>query len=78
MFITCIGICVLRVAWIMCAVPLWRDIRNVCLSYPITWSVTSVAFLVYYFHGGWLRKRISKNQELMEQSEREESILREQ
>ena len=78
MFITCIGICVLRVAWIMCAVPLWRDIRNVCLSYPITWSVTSVAFLVYYFHGGWLRKRIRKNQELMEQSEREESILREQ
>ena len=59
MMITCVGICVLRVAWIMVAVPQWRDIRCVCLSYPITWSTTSICFLVYYFQGGWLRRRIA-------------------
>ncbi len=74
MIITCIGICVLRVAWIALAVPLWRDIRNVCLSYPITWTVTSVAFLLYYFQGGWLRKRIER----MEQSDREDEIIAKQ
>ena len=71
MIITCVGICVLRVAWIMLAVPVWKDIRTVCLSYPITWSITSIAFLVYYFHGGWLRRRIQKAQELAEQAEKE-------
>ncbi len=74
MIITCIGICVLRVAWIALAVPLWRDIRNVCLSYPITWTVTSVAFLLYYFQGCWLRKRIER----MEQSDREDEIIAKQ
>lgn len=59
MIITCIGICVLRVVWIVVAVPQWRDIRCVCLSYPITWLVTSVFFIVYYLQGGWLRRRIA-------------------
>lgn len=62
MIITCVGICVLRVIWIMAAVPVWRDIRCVCLSYPITWSVTSVVFLIYYIQGGWLRRRIAAAQ----------------
>lgn len=59
MIITCVGICVLRVIWIMAALPRWRDIRCVCLSYPITWSVTSVFFIIYYIRGGWLRRRIA-------------------
>lgn len=62
MIITCLGICVLRVVWITAAVPVWRDIRCVCLSYPITWSVTSVVFILYYLHGGWLRRRIAATQ----------------
>ena len=59
MIITCIGICVLRVAWIALAVPRWTDIRCVCLSYPITWTVTSISFIIYYLQGGWLRRRIA-------------------
>lgn len=63
MIITCTGICVLRVVWIAAAVPVWRDIRCVCLSYPISWSVTSVVFILYYLHGGWLRRRIAASQQ---------------
>lgn len=57
MIITCLGVCVLRVIWIAAAVPVWRDLRCVCLSYPISWSVTSVVFIIYYLQGGWLKRR---------------------
>ena len=42
------------------AVPVWPEIRTVILSYPITWSVTSVIFVIYYLQGGWLRRQIVK------------------
>ena len=58
--ITCFGVCVLRVAWILIAVPLYPDVKTVIYSYPITWILTSVLFLIYYLQGGWLRRRIAK------------------
>lgn len=67
MMMTCVGICVLRVAWIQLAVPVWRDIRCVCLSYPITWTATSILFVAYYLHGGWLRRRIAVQEQLESQ-----------
>lgn len=59
MVITCLGICVLRIVWITLALPVWRDIRCVCLSYPVSWGTTSVVFILYYLHGGWLKRRIA-------------------
>ncbi len=48
MMITCLGVCVLRVAWIGGAVPFWHDMRNVMFCYPFTWTVTSLLFILYY------------------------------
>lgn len=48
MLISCAGICVIRVLWIMIAVPMRPDIYNIMFSYPLTWVVTSVLFVVYY------------------------------
>ena len=48
MMLTMVGVCALRVAWIMIAVPLRRTITTVVFSYPLTWSVTTVLFLVYF------------------------------
>lgn len=48
MLISCIGVCVLRVAWIMIAVPMRRDIYNIMFAYPLTWTITSILFAVYY------------------------------
>ncbi len=48
MIISCFGICVIRILWIVLAVPLRKDIYTIMLSYPLTWVVTSVAFIVYY------------------------------
>lgn len=47
---TLVGVCFLRVVWIICALPIRNQITTVVYSYPITWTVTSVMFLIYYFH----------------------------
>lgn len=57
MLMTLVGVCVLRLVWIFTVVPQHHTIETVVLSYPITWTVTSLAFLVYYLHGGWLKRR---------------------
>jgi putative MATE family efflux protein len=57
--ITCFGVCALRVLWIALAVPAWPNIRTTMASYPITWTITSIAFIVYYLRGGWLKRQIA-------------------
>ena len=61
MLMTAVGTCVLRIVWILTAVPVWHDIKTVAFSYPLTWAVTSVLFIIYYLQGGWLRRQIRKN-----------------
>lgn len=48
MIMTALGVCALRVVWILAAVPLKHDMITVITCYPLTWSVTSVLFLIYY------------------------------
>ena len=60
MLITCVGICVLRVVWVFVMKPLYPHVETVLLSYPITWSVTSILFIIYYYKGGWLKKQIER------------------
>ncbi|MDD3430276.1 MAG: MATE family efflux transporter [Oscillospiraceae bacterium] len=69
MIITCIGVCVLRVIWISFAVPMWPTLKTACFSYPLTWSITSVAFVVYYIQGSWLRRHIPPVQETVQKEE---------
>lgn len=58
MLITLVGICLLRVVWIYAVVPLRPELLTTILSYPITWFMTSLAFIVYY------RKKIKDEQKL--------------
>lgn len=57
---TLLGICVLRVLWILIAVPMNHTIENVLFSYPLTWSITSVLFILYYLQGGWLKRQLRR------------------
>ena len=61
MLLTCFGVCVLRVIWILGIVPIHRDLATVAFSYPLTWAVTSVMFIVYYLRGNWLKRNIPQN-----------------
>lgn len=42
------GICLLRSGWLLAAVPVWNNMKTVMFSYPLTWIVTSVLFVIYY------------------------------
>ncbi len=57
MILTMVGVCALRVLWIITAVPLRREITTVVFSYPLTWSVTTVLFIIYFHRFSPLAKR---------------------
>jgi len=46
--ITAMGICVFRTIWMFTVVPVWHEILAITISYPISWVLTSAAFIVYY------------------------------
>lgn len=62
MIITCVGVCVLRVVWIYTVVPHYHNITTVVISYPVTWSITSFIFIIYYLKGTWFKKACSIKQ----------------
>lgn len=48
MVMTCLGVCVLRVIWIVFVAPIRPNIFTVSFCYPMTWVVTSILFVIYY------------------------------
>ena len=56
MIVSLTGACALRVVWILAIVPLRPELSTVAFSYPLTWTVTSVMFIVYYLRGNWLKR----------------------
>lgn len=60
MLLTCSGVCVLRVLWVLLVLPHYNALETVLVSYPISWTVTSALYLIYYFRGNWLRRGIAK------------------
>lgn len=56
MMLCCVGVCALRVGWILIAVPLNRNIFTIMFSYPLTWVTTTILFVVYYLKYSRLKK----------------------
>ena len=56
MVISLLGVCLLRILWIYLVVPHWNTIAGVSLSYPFTWGVTAIVFLLYYRYSHWLER----------------------
>lgn len=56
MVICCFGICALRLVWSLWISPAYHDFKFLLLGYPISWSVTSLLFVLYYRFGGPLRR----------------------
>lgn len=53
--LTCFGVCVLRIIWIFAAVPMRNELSTVMFSYPLTWTITSILFIIYYKKGKWIQ-----------------------
>ena len=45
---TVFGVCVLRIIWCLMVVPRFHMVRTVVWSYPVTWAITSVLFIIYF------------------------------
>ncbi|MDD6143607.1 MAG: MATE family efflux transporter [bacterium] len=58
---TLFGVCVFRVIWVVWILPMNHTLEMLMLSYPITWTLTSILFIVYYLWGGWLKRAIRKS-----------------
>ncbi len=48
MLMTCGGVCVLRIFWVLFIVPLKPVIDTIIYSYPISWTLTALMFIFYY------------------------------
>lgn len=58
MIMTSVGVCLLRVIWILGIAPqFFGDVNGVLYSYPVSWGTTSLLFVIYYLQGGWLKRR---------------------
>ena len=60
MLLSCGGICVIRILWMFLAVPLRQDIYTIVFSYPLTWTITTVLFFIYYLCFSKLKVRKGK------------------
>ena len=46
--------CVLRVSYITVAVPYFNRLETVSWAYPITWSCSTIVFLIYLLKADWI------------------------
>ena len=56
MLIICVGTCILRVLWVFGAGAVHPGLYTTLTSYPLSWTITSLAFLVYYYRFSAMRK----------------------
>ncbi|MGN0777342.1 MAG: MATE family efflux transporter [Candidatus Ventricola sp.] len=57
---TLAGVCLMRVFWVTAVVPRVHQLPVLLLSYPITWVITSILFIIYYLRGRWLNRCMNK------------------
>lgn len=55
--ITGIGIGLFRVIWVVTVFAFFGTLKSLCLSYVASWSITSLALLIYYRRGKWMDRR---------------------
>jgi Na+-driven multidrug efflux pump len=48
MIMTMAGVCGFRVLWAIFVVPLSPSMELISWSYPLSWALTSICFIVYY------------------------------
>lgn len=46
--ITILGVCVIRIVWIYTMVPVHHAMKTVMASYPVSWTISTIAFFIYY------------------------------
>ncbi len=55
MFVMLAFWCIVRIIYITTATHFIHDIRVIFWAYPLTWSLSSITFIIYYFKADWMR-----------------------
>ncbi len=55
--IIALGVCLLRVIWVVTVFLANKTLFTISICYPISWAVTDVALIVYYFRGSPFAKK---------------------
>jgi Na+-driven multidrug efflux pump len=53
---TCV--CLFRVLWMLLLVSRFHTIEMLSICYPISWALAGIVFLIVYFRGNWMKRRI--------------------
>ena len=56
MCISLTNMCVIRIIWLVIATAIWNDFSVVVITYQLTWTLTSLCYLIYYLKGNWMKK----------------------
>ena len=46
--------CIIRVSYIYIALSINNDIRLIYIAYPLTWTISSIIYGIYYFKADWI------------------------
>lgn len=60
MLLTCGGVCFFRIVWMFGVFPGYSGINTIMLSYPVSWGITAVLFIIYYIRRFPKVKRIQE------------------
>ncbi len=51
------GICLFRVIWMVTVFAHFGTLLSLCLSYTVSWTLTSTVLVIYYKKGRWINRR---------------------
>lgn len=63
MIITGVGICGIRVVYLM--VHNSQTVLEALFCYPVSWVITSIIFIIYFLQGSWFKRSIKKRDMIM-------------
>lgn len=64
MVLTGLGVCVFRIMWIFIMLPILNNFKTVVMSYPLSWIITALFFIVYYKYYTYKQKALTLSDNL--------------
>lgn len=61
MVLNLISVCLVRVLWVWLVLPRFHTVTMLCTSYPVSWTLGSVLFILYYRSGRWDKHRLAEH-----------------
>lgn len=60
MLLNLVSICGVRLVWVLLLVPRFHTVTMLCASYPASWGMGAILFILYYRSGRWDKQRLQQ------------------